>query len=162
MQCARHPEVETELRCGKCDTPICPRCMVQTPVGARCRDCAQMRRPVQYTLPPLLLARGVGAAIALAIVVGVVAGYVLPNLLRQLGFIALFLGAGYGWLAALAIGRSVKMRRGVVLQAAAIVSSVLVYVVYNAVAGAPLVPRNDLTGLLFVVCAAAVGWSYLR
>ncbi len=121
-----------------------------------------MRRPVQYTLPPLLLARGVGAAIALAIVVGVVAGYVLPNLLRQLGFIALFLGAGYGWLAALAIGRSVKMRRGVVLQAAAIVSSVLVYVVYNAVAGAPLVPRNDLTGLLFVVCAAAVGWSYLR
>jgi hypothetical protein len=25
-----------------------------------------------------------------------------------------------------------------------------------------LLPRNDLTGYLFVVCAAAVGWSSLR
>ena len=162
MQCARHPDVETELRCGKCDTPICPRCMVQTPVGARCRDCAQLRRPVQYTLPPLLLARGAGAALGLAVLVGVAAGYLLPTLLRQLGFIALFLGAGFGWLAALAVGRAANLRRGVPLQVTAAASGVLVYVIYNAVAGAPLVPRNDLTGLLFVVCAAAVGWSYLR
>ncbi|MDA0256830.1 MAG: rhomboid family intramembrane serine protease, partial [Chloroflexi bacterium] len=36
--CERHPETETELRCQRCDTPICPRCMVQTPVGFRCPD----------------------------------------------------------------------------------------------------------------------------
>src|SRR5579883_2219547 len=162
MRCATHPDVETELRCGKCERPICPRCMVQTPVGARSRECANLRRPVQYTLPPLLLARGVGAAALLAIVIGVAAGYLLPSLLRQLGFLALFLGAGYGWLAALVVGRAANQRRGVALQIAAAASGVAVYLIYNAVAGAPIVPRNDLTGLLFAVCAAAVGWGYLR
>ena len=34
QRCSYHPEVETGLACGKCGTYICPRCMVQTPVGA--------------------------------------------------------------------------------------------------------------------------------
>ncbi len=38
--CARHPETETMLRCGRCNTPICPRCMVHGAVGIRCPDCA--------------------------------------------------------------------------------------------------------------------------
>ena len=41
FKCARHPSVETTLRCGRCETPICPRCLVHTPVGARCPDCGQ-------------------------------------------------------------------------------------------------------------------------
>jgi hypothetical protein len=40
IYCARHPQVETMLRCGRCDTPICPRCMVHSGVGIRCPDCA--------------------------------------------------------------------------------------------------------------------------
>src|SRR5438067_13018478 len=98
MQCARHPNVETELRCGKCDTPICPRCMVQTPVGARCRDCANLRRPVLYTVSPLLLARAAGAALGLAVVIGLLWAWLLPNLTRTLGFFIFFAAAGYGWL----------------------------------------------------------------
>lgn len=38
--CARHPQVETLLRCGRCEAPICPRCMVHSGVGIRCPDCA--------------------------------------------------------------------------------------------------------------------------
>lgn len=38
--CARHPQTETGLRCGRCDTPICPRCMVHSSVGIRCPECA--------------------------------------------------------------------------------------------------------------------------
>src|SRR3989304_4969303 len=33
MQCATHPGVETELRCATCGKPICPDCLVGTPVG---------------------------------------------------------------------------------------------------------------------------------
>ena len=44
LHCAAHPQVETYLRCGRCETPICPRCLIQTPVGSRCRDCAQIRK----------------------------------------------------------------------------------------------------------------------
>lgn len=40
MYCARHPTTETMLRCGRCDTPICPRCMIHSGVGIRCPDCA--------------------------------------------------------------------------------------------------------------------------
>ena len=47
-RCARHPAVETYLRCGRCDTPICPRCLVQTPVGTRCRNCARLRPSPPY------------------------------------------------------------------------------------------------------------------
>jgi DNA-directed RNA polymerase subunit RPC12/RpoP len=38
--CARHPRTETLLKCAKCGIPICPKCMVHTPVGIRCPDCA--------------------------------------------------------------------------------------------------------------------------
>lgn len=47
-RCSFHPDVETGLSCGRCGNYICPRCMVQTPVGARCRDCARMSRPPTY------------------------------------------------------------------------------------------------------------------
>ena len=47
MQCARHNQ-ETVVSCGRCDAPVCPRCMVYTDVGVRCRDCSprQRSRPV--------------------------------------------------------------------------------------------------------------------
>src|SRR5215813_4416966 len=67
MRCARHPNTETVLRCGRCETPICARCQIQTPVGARCPTCAQVKR-FAIMLKPLELVRaiafGVGAAAA--------------------------------------------------------------------------------------------------
>jgi hypothetical protein len=41
VMCPRHPTVSTGLRCSHCGTPICPKCMVQAPVGIRCPDCAR-------------------------------------------------------------------------------------------------------------------------
>lgn len=38
--CARHPEVETRLRCSTCETPICPSCGREAAVGFKCPDCA--------------------------------------------------------------------------------------------------------------------------
>lgn len=38
MRCAKHDE-ETEVSCGRCSTPVCPRCMVHTDVGVRCKNC---------------------------------------------------------------------------------------------------------------------------
>lgn len=161
--CETHPDVESELRCNKCDKVICPRCMVQTPVGARCRECANLRRPVLYTVPPLLFARAGGAALLLAVVVGAAAGYLVPGLLHNLGFIGLFAGAGYGWLTAKTVETASNRRRSVWLQAAAAASGIAVYLVYNAVGGAgTILPRNDIGGYLFAGIAALVGWSYLR
>lgn len=38
--CARHPEIETRLRCSACDTPICVECGRSAAVGFKCPDCA--------------------------------------------------------------------------------------------------------------------------
>lgn len=39
MRCAEHG-VETLLRCGRCEAPICPKCSVFGAVGAMCGNCA--------------------------------------------------------------------------------------------------------------------------
>ncbi len=45
--CARHKKAVTRLRCGRCEKPICPRCTVLGPAGARCRDCARNKIAVR-------------------------------------------------------------------------------------------------------------------
>jgi hypothetical protein len=69
MQCARHSQVETFVRCGRCERPICPSCMVSGPVGVRCRDCGRQNQdqimrgsPTQYLLGTLC---AFGSALAL-------------------------------------------------------------------------------------------------
>ncbi len=46
--CVNHPRTSTVVACGKCGAYICPRCMVFTPVGVRCRPCAQLRKAPQF------------------------------------------------------------------------------------------------------------------
>jgi hypothetical protein len=94
-QCARHPEVETALRCSRCETPICPRCLVHTPVGARCRDCARIGRSRVYQLSvgQYLLA-GLSAGVG-GLLMGVAWRLIL--LPYTVGFFAIFIGAGLGY-----------------------------------------------------------------
>lgn len=39
-RCGPHSTMETGLVCGRCETPVCRRCVVATIVGTRCRGCA--------------------------------------------------------------------------------------------------------------------------
>ncbi len=39
--CTRHPEEQTYLACAGCDRPFCYRCLIQGPVGSKCRDCSR-------------------------------------------------------------------------------------------------------------------------
>lgn len=109
MQCARHPQVETFVRCGKCDQPICPSCMVPGPVGVRCRTCSRQNldaimvgSPRQY----LLAAAGaLGSALAL-------------GWLTQIGFFFLWiwLSAAYGYAVGEMTLRGGGRKRGLAMQ----------------------------------------------
>jgi membrane associated rhomboid family serine protease len=45
--CYRHPGRETNVSCSMCARPICPDCMISTPVGMRCPECAKQRTNVR-------------------------------------------------------------------------------------------------------------------
>lgn len=45
--CFRHPRVATNLKCGRCDRPICTKCAVIGPNGVRCPECARQNIPLR-------------------------------------------------------------------------------------------------------------------
>ena len=75
VYCLRHRDRETGLRCGRCNDPICPECMVQAAVGHICPSCVTWERnPVAQVANSRLLTAvgaGLGAGILLAIVITV-------------------------------------------------------------------------------------------
>ena len=73
MYCAKHPDTETSVSCGRCEAAICTRCMVHAPVGVRCPDCAQVRRLPTFEVSGIYLARGIGTGLVLGLLGGAAA-----------------------------------------------------------------------------------------
>ena len=162
MQCATHPSVETGLACGRCDRPICPRCLVQTPVGARCRQCAGVRRLPTFELSPVYTARGVGASLAAGAVVGAVWAGLLSHNLGVVGYFVFFVALGIGYAVGEAVSWATNRKRGPVLQGIAVVGVVEAYLLRNLLEGTAVIPSNDLWGYILVAVAAIVAVGRLR
>jgi hypothetical protein len=159
MQCARHPNIETELTCGRCETPICPRCVVFTDVGARCPACAPARKLPQFEVGPLYFLRGAAAALIAGVGLGAVWGILLPG---RIGLFGLFLAAFLGYLIAEAVGAATNRKSGTPLQVVAAGGVIAAYLIRNLVAGNGLLPVDDLFGYIAVIVAGAVAISRLR
>lgn len=71
VPCSYHPNELTGLRCSRCGKPICPQCMVRTPVGLRCPDCAGVRGLPTYRTPATSLLRAAAAGLGVAIGVAI-------------------------------------------------------------------------------------------
>jgi hypothetical protein len=156
LHCARHPQVETYLRCGRCGTPICPRCLVQTPVGARCPTCANVSKLPTFNVTPVFFARGMVAALVTGLVVGGLWALIRTQLLGPFGlglFAAIFVGLGLGWALSEAVTLSANRKRGLGLQICASLGVVLAFLVYLALVDSPRGGGIDLGDLI----AAGVG-----
>ena len=127
MRCATHPEIETNLSCGKCGKPICPKCLVQTPVGARCPDCAKLYKLPTYRVSSKYYLRAIGTALGMAIVSGVVWG-VIESLIPFF-FLNLLLGAGVGYAIGEVVSLSVNRKRGKGLASVAGIAVAVSYLV---------------------------------
>ena len=162
VKCATHPDVETELACARCGKPICPRCLVYTPVGARCRDCAQLRRLPTYKVPASYILRGIGAAGAAGAAIGGLWGLLVRQGGGGYGFFVFFLALGIGYGVGEAVSRATNRKRGAALQGIAAAGVVLAYLVRNLVAGSGLIPNNDFYGYILVGIAIIVAIGRLR
>lgn len=158
--CARHPDVETGLRCGSCDELICPRCMVQTPVGARCPSCARLRVAPVFDVGLRHYALAFATSLSLGAALGVAWWWVLPFRLGL--FFGVILGLGMGWLTFNAVERATGYKRGVPIQVAIASGPVLAYFVRNVLEGDALLPSGDLGGLAAIGVAIVFGVSQVR
>jgi len=125
MKCAAHPEVETTLSCNKCSKPICPRCMVETPTGARCSGCAQAHQLPTFQVGTRYLLIAIGVGLGMAVICGLIWG-MLDSLLGFF-FFNIVLAAGIGYATSEVISLFVNRKRGPKL---AIIASFAVTISY--------------------------------
>ena len=165
--CVRDPDVETELRCSRCETLICPRCLVFTDVGARCTDCAQLRRPPMYELETGHYLRAAGVVALLAVGLGLAGALLIPpstvaHTFRLLA--GLLAGVGGGAAMAGGIDLATGGKRGTVMQVFAAAGFGLAAVLRLTFAGDLdfEIATRDTAGLLAAVVGAVTAWGRLR
>ncbi len=161
MKCATHPQVETNLRCGKCGKLICPKCMVQTPVGARCLDCARLYKLPTYRVSTKYYLRAIGTALGMAMVTGVI-WWVVRGLVPFF-LLNLILAAGAGYAIGELVSLSVNRKRGKGLATIAGVAVVISYLAslwfVSLLSGIPLrwVLHFNPLNIVFDLVAIALG-----
>jgi hypothetical protein len=152
--CYRHPGRETAVSCSNCGRPICPDCMVYSPVGIKCPDCARQPRSARVTLRPgralgaIAAAFGAGAAMGFGIVVLQGVGLFFALILGYL------IGIAMGELVLAASGRYRAPSTGWIAAGGSIWAYVFPYVLYY---GADLGGvANSLSRAPFVALGAGI------
>lgn len=108
ITCPRHPKVETYIRCASCNTPICPKCYVQTPVGYKCKACGTFKNAALFSVSPLQALAG----FAVGLLAGVVAGYFFTFI----GFFAIWVAFPYGRFTGMLIQRASGHKLGLLME----------------------------------------------
>ena len=106
--CANHPDVETNLRCNRCEKPICSKCAIKSPVGYRCPECVKSQQKIfdtalWYDYLTAFIAAAVTSAVA-SILVMFISGFFF-------GLITLVFAPFAGQIIARVIRMFIKNRR---------------------------------------------------
>jgi len=86
LTCANHPNVETRLRCKKCEKSICPKCAVHTPTGYQCKECIRGQQKIFDTSQTQDYIIGFITALVLSVI-----GSFVISLVGFIGFFGIFL-----------------------------------------------------------------------
>ncbi len=161
MRCATHPGVETNLRCGKCGKLICPKCMVQTPVGARCPDCVKLYRLPTFRVSTRYYLKAAGTSLGMAVVCGAAWGaieWVIPFF-----SFSLVLAPAAGYAIGEVVSLSINRKRGTGLAVMAGIAVVISYLItFLFPGGLPFGPFNILYHLLALALGIFVAITRLR
>lgn len=129
LRCARHPGTVTYLRCASCGKPICPQCLIMTPVGAKCHDCGRVKLAPRFVFGPadaalVLIAMLIGAS-ALGL-----AASVLSHLAPLIGsLMRMIFPFAAGWILAALIRRVAGKKNSIVLKIIAGLGVIIAWIV---------------------------------
>ena len=101
--CENHPNVESTLRCNRCEKPICTKCAVLTETGYRCKECVRIQQKTFDTATSFDYILAIGIAVILA--------FIGSLIVRWIGFFTIFLAPVAGIIIAEAIRRAIQRRR---------------------------------------------------
>lgn len=159
--CHFHPNVETGVACNKCGRYICPRDMVQTPVGIRCKECAQIRKMPTFDVTPTYYLRAGLTGGAVGIVAGIIWGLVL-SFWAGIPFLPWIIALGVGYVIGEAISQATNRKRGQGLAIIAGVSVVLAAVASGFIIPSVLFLFDIFFRLLILAVAIYVAVSRVR
>ena len=163
-RCYWHSEVETGLYCSRCGKHICPQCMVQAPVGIRCKECGKSARMPTYDVQPIHHAKAVAVAAAAAIAGGIlwwVADLALLMILNaRIPMVSALLAVPLGYGIGEVISWSVNRKRGTGLAWVAGASVLVAFLINLLLSGQP--SFGGLFGILFIVLGVVVAVQRVR
>ena len=164
MRCAIHPDVETVLRCGRCGQFICPKCMVMTPVGARCPKCARVSRLPTFDVSLKWYLRALGASALGGVVVGFVWLLIrsLPLIGQVAGLLRIVMAAGAGYLVGEITSRAVNRKRGNWLAVIGCLGFLLSFAIGGGLVFFFVPPYLDLFSLAAIALGVFIAQSRLR
>jgi hypothetical protein len=140
MYCANHPDIETGLRCKRCDKPICSKCAVGTPTGYLCKECVRLQQKVFDT------AKGYDYPIVF-ILAGILSG-IGSVIAARLGFFVILIAPVVGVIIAEVIRAVLSKRRSKRLFSVVAISTVL--------GGLPMLGLSILLGNLWGILLQSV------
>jgi len=126
--------------------------MVQTPVGARCPDCAKLYKLPTFRVSPKHYLRAAGSGLGGAVVCGLIWGLLIRFI--PFFFLGFILAAGAGYAIGEVVSISVNRKRGTGLAAIGGIAVVISYLVSILFWGLPFSLLNLLALALGIVVAA--------
>ncbi len=160
MTCHWHPDVETGLSCSRCGKYMCAHCLVQAPVGIRCRECGKAAPMPTYDVKPANYTWGIGVALLL-MVVGTPVWVLLDNALLvfgAFGSVSGLLAIVFGYATGELISRAVNRKRSIMLALIAGFVIVATYLISRLFS-----PYGfGVMDVLFVAVGVFLAWQRLR
>ncbi len=109
LTCTFHPKVETQLRCNRCNKPICIKCATHTPTGYRCPECIRSQQKIFVTT------KWFDQIIAVAITGAI--SFLGSLIAINLGiYLMILIAIGAGYLIVLAVKKAINNRRSPLLK----------------------------------------------
>jgi hypothetical protein len=107
LVCYIHPKRETQLRCNRCEKPICIKCCTHTPTGYRCSECIRSQQKIFVTTIwyDQIIASGISGVLAY-----------LGSLFAFPGFFSILVAIGTGFAVVLVVRKAVQNRRSPLLK----------------------------------------------